>query len=87
MFERLQHALKHHYSASQDVAFRQFRLGAMLFFAGGVLVYIAVQLNPSLQQELVLLAGLLVGGCGFVVAILAQVRMTISRIWWFFKGD
>ncbi len=77
--------LKMHYTAPLDASFRQFRLGFALFFLGLVILYAGQQLlEPSLAQELVTLLALLVGGAGFVVAMLAQVRMVISRILRFF---
>jgi apolipoprotein N-acyltransferase len=78
--------LKAHYSAPLSVSFKQFRLGAMLFFLGGVLIYLAnAQLSPSAAQEATVLAGIIIGGCGFVWAMLAQMRMLISRIVRFFQ--
>lgn len=78
--------VKAHFRAPLDASFKQFRWGVSLFFCGMVILYGASQLlTPSLQQELVVLLGLVVGGLGFVVAMLAQIRMTISRIWHFFK--
>lgn len=79
-------ALKEHYTAPLEVTFKQFRLGAMLFFLGGVMIYIAVNaIAPSARQEALLLMGLIIGGLGFFVAMLAQVRMLISRIVRFFQ--
>ncbi len=81
-------ALKTHYSAPLDVSFRQFRLGLSLFFCGMVILYGANQLlQPSLQQELMVLLALLVGGLGFLLAMMAQLRMVISRLWHFFARD
>lgn len=83
---KLKQRLLHHYTAPLEVSFRQFRLGLSFFFCGLVIIYGASQLlEPSMQQELVVLLGLLVGGCGFVIAILAQARMMISRMWRFFS--
>ena len=80
--------LKQHYTAPMELSFKQFKLGAMVFFFGMVVVYIAVNLiPPSLQQELVLLLGLLIGGLGFIIAMMAQVRMLISRLLGFFLND
>lgn len=77
--------LKQHYSAPLSVSFKQFRLGAGLFFVGGVTIYLAnTQLQPSVQQEIAVLVGMLVGGAGFLWAMLAQMRMLISRILRFF---
>ncbi|HEY7883591.1 MAG TPA: hypothetical protein VIC08_01445, partial [Cellvibrionaceae bacterium] len=57
------------------------RWGAVLFFIGLVIIYAGSQsLPPSLAQELVTLLGLAVLGVGFVIAILAQIRMLISRL-------
>lgn len=78
--------LRAHYTAPLESSFRQFRWGFSLFFCGLVLIFGASQLlEVSLAQELVVLLGLLVGGCGFIIAMLAQVRMMISRIWRFFS--
>ena len=80
--------LKQHYSAPLDVSFKQFRLGAMLFFTGGVIIYISANLiSASASQEALLLGGLIIGGIGFIIAMMAQVRMLISRIYRFFRDD
>ena len=77
--------LKQHYSAPLSVSFKQFRLGAALFFTGAMMIYLAnTQLQPSLQQEIAVLGGVLIGGGGFLWAMLAQMRMLISRILRFF---
>ncbi|WP_439135601.1 hypothetical protein [Pseudomaricurvus sp.] len=77
--------LKEHYSATLAQSFRQFKLGAMLFFLGGVLIYISVSaIQPSTSQELMLLTGLIIGGMGFLIAMMAQIRMLISRLVKFF---
>jgi hypothetical protein len=80
-------AFKAHYTAPLEVSFRQFRLGLSLFFCGLVILYGASQLmEPSVQQELVVLVALVVGGLGFILAMMAQVRMIISRLWHFFSN-
>jgi len=79
-------ALRHHYTASPRKVFKQFRLGAMLFFLGLVTIYIAHQLwQPSLEQEGVTLAGLSLTALGFVTAMLAQIRLLIGRFVLFFS--
>lgn len=84
--QRLKKLLHAHYTAPLETSFKQFRWGLSLFFCGMVILYGASQLlEPSLTQELVVLLGLIVIGCGFLIAILAQVRMVISRVWQFFK--
>lgn len=61
--------------------FQQFKLGAMMFFTGLVGLYIAqTALNDSLQQELLALGGIVMAGLGFLIAMLAQIRMLISRL-------
>ncbi|MBB3167830.1 hypothetical protein [Simiduia aestuariiviva] len=80
--------LKRHYQAPLSQAFAQFKLGAMVFFVGMVLVYMAQQLiDPSLRQEAFTLAGLLLAGLGFIMAMGAHLRMLISRLWHFFRPD
>jgi len=75
-----------HYTATQQTSFKQFRLGVMLFFLGMVIVYIGMNLwQPSLQQEMILAAGLIFGGIGFIWALMAQMRMVISRFVRFFS--
>lgn len=87
-YKTLVESLKTYFYAPLDISFKQFRWGVSLFFCGMVILYGASQLlTPSLSQELVVLAGLIVGGIGFVLAILAQVRMMISRMWHFFKRN
>lgn len=84
-FRALLAGLKAHYTAPWEASFYQFRLGFAFFFLGLVLLYGAHQLlSPSLAQELAVLLALLICGAGFLVAMLAQVRMVISRILRFF---
>ncbi len=78
--------LKNHYTAPLSLSFKQFRVGATLFFVGGILIYIAnSQIEPSAKQEAVVLIGMMIGGIGFLWAMLAQMRMLISRIVQFFQ--
>lgn len=77
----LRKRLKQHYLASLEQSFKQFRLGTVIFFAGLVVIYIASQsLTPSLAQELLTLTGLIIVGIGFIIAMLAQVRMLVGRL-------
>jgi len=77
----LRKRLKQHYLASLEQSFKQFRLGTVIFFAGLVVIYIASQsLTPSLAQELLTLTGLIILGIGFIIAMLAQVRMLVGRL-------
>ena len=77
--------LREHYSAPLSHIFKQFKLGAMTFFLGMVIVYSSLKSMPdSWQQELVLLTGLIAVGVGFLIAMLAQTRMLIARLIQFF---
>lgn len=79
-------ALKHHYTGTLEQGFHQFRQGVSFFFLGMVGLYIAHSLlEPSLTQELVVLASLLIGGAGFVWAMMAHLRMLIGRLIRFFS--
>lgn len=70
-----------HYSAPLRDVFKQFRTGTIFFAVGLTIVYLSsTALEQSLRQELVTLAGLVLAGGGFIVAMLAQIRMIISRI-------
>ena len=78
-------ALKAHYTGSLEQGFKQFRQGLAFFFLGLVGLYLASQLMaPSIEQELVVLASLLVGGGGFIWAMMAHLRMLIGRLIRFF---
>ncbi len=78
---KVRQLLKNHYSAPLKQVFQQFRLGLSLFFVGLVVIYAAYQTQPeSLQQELTTLAGLILVAAGFLMAMLAQIRMLIIRI-------
>jgi len=79
--EKILSTLKAHYTAPMKQCFQQFKLGAMLFFTGLVGLYIAqTSMQDSLQQELLALGGVTMAGLGFLIAMLAQIRMLISRL-------
>jgi len=79
--EKVLSTLKAHYTAPMRQSFQQFKLGAMLFFTGFVGLYIAqTAVSDSLQQELLALGGIVMAGLGFLIAMLAQIRMLISRL-------
>lgn len=78
--------LYQHYTAPLTRILKQFRAGAILFAVGLATVLLAnASLAPSVKQEVIVLAGLVVGGCGFVLAMMAQVRMIIARVIAFLK--
>lgn len=78
--------LDDHYSAPLQTVFKQFRLGGSLFFVGLLAIYFAHQtLEPSLRQEWIMLCGVVLVAIGFVIAMLAQIRMLIIRLLAFFR--
>lgn len=78
-------ALYQHYITPPEQVFPRFKLGAMIFFCGLVVIYGASQLlTPSLSQEIVTLCGLLLIGAGFFLSLMSQVRMVIGRVLRFF---
>ncbi|WP_339899375.1 hypothetical protein [uncultured Gilvimarinus sp.] len=82
----LRQRLYRHINVPLAQSFRQFRLGCMIFFAGLVVIFGASQLlTPSLTQEVVTLTGLLITALGFVIAMLAQVRMLLGRLYAFWQ--
>lgn len=81
-------ALINHYGVPLEVIFKQFRLGVILFGMGLACIFVAnTSLPSSITQELGVLIGLIILGMGFVVAMLAQVRLLISRILQFIWRD
>jgi len=73
--------LIHYTQTSTYVLFQRFKLGAMIFFLGLVIIYGGYQLlEHSLLQEIVFLIGISLIGGGFLLAMLAQVRMLIGRL-------
>jgi hypothetical protein len=74
-----------HYRTSGKQAFSQFRLGASFFFCGLVLVYLSKQMAASINQELLLGTGLIIVAIGFLIAMLAHIRLLIIRIIRFFS--
>jgi len=84
----LKKTLRAHYSAPMQTMFRQFRSGIIFFAVGLIIVYLSLTaLPPSAKQEFILLCGLIVTAVGFVIAILAHVRMIIARAYRFFKKN
>lgn len=87
LWQQLKQVLLAHYSAPLAVAFRQFRNGAIYFAVGlGTVLMANAYIAPSLQQEWLVLGGLLLCGCGFIIAMMAQMRMLISRLVQFFRS-
>ena len=58
-----------------------FTAGAVFFFVGGGLVFIAnLRMEPSLAQELVALAGLLIGIGGAITAAMGYIALSVFRL-------
>ena len=78
--------LRNFFDVPLQQLFVKFRNGAIYFGVGGIMIYLAnAAMTPSIQQELVMLAGLILGCFGFVVAMLAQLRMIAARFINFFR--
>lgn len=78
-------ALYKHYTAPQLPIFYHLRSGFIYFGIGLTLIFLAnTELPPSLTQELITLFGLLFVSVGFVITMLAYVRLLIARIIRFF---
>ncbi len=81
MKQSLRSALYAHYMTPPEQIFPRFKLGAMIFLLGLVVIYCGTQLlPPSIIQEINTLVGLLLIAIGFLMSLMAQVRMLIGRI-------
>lgn len=79
-------ALTIYYSVPLEKSFKQFRIGATFFCVGLIILYLANQTIPSsLKQEIIMAIALLIAAIGFLIAIMAHIRMIISRIFSFLK--
>lgn len=59
---------------------RIFVLGAFLFVAGmGIIQWGNHFMNPSVEQEVAVLFGMIIAGAGFVTAIIAQIFLIVHR--------
>ncbi len=75
MLEKIKELLE-----DQRKILRLYALGALLFFIGlGFIQWADKLIEPSLQQEVYTLVGMLIGGLGFLTAILAQCLLIIHR--------
>jgi hypothetical protein len=81
LWRRMLQAIKAYYFVPQEVAFRQFRMGLICFGLGlGAILVANVYMEDSLQQELAALGGMVIGGLGFVVGLIGQSRLLVSRL-------
>lgn len=80
LFKITKIALIRYYSVPLTVSFRQFRNGAIYFGVGLMTVIMANNyMQPSVSQEWLVLGGLLLTLTGFVIALMAEIRLIISR--------
>lgn len=81
-------ALYIYYTAPQELSFRSLRNGFVVFGVGLALILFSnTYLEPSLHQELQILAGLVICGIGFLISMRAYVRLVISRVVLFFSDE
>lgn len=84
--KRLRFFLRDYYIAPLNTTFHRFRNGIIYFGVGLMTIVMAnTYMLPSLSRELVTLAGLLFLVAGFFIALLAHMRILISRIIQFFR--
>ncbi|MFL0798932.1 MAG: hypothetical protein K6L80_00665 [Agarilytica sp.] len=85
-FTAIKTLLSKHYSAPLTESFHRFRNGLIYFTVGFMIVFYAqTTIEDSLKLELITLFGLLMIAIGFFIAMMAQIRMIISRLVSFFK--
>lgn len=84
----LRKTIRAYYSVPIEVAFRQFRAGLIFFATGfGSILMANAYMEPSVQQELIVLGGMVLGGYGFVLALLGQSRFLVGRLMRFWQKD
>ncbi len=84
----LRKTIRAYYSAPIEVAFRQFRAGLIFFATGfGAILMANAYMEPSVQQELIVLGGMILGGYGFILALLGQSRFLVGRLLRFWQKD
>lgn len=84
----LRKTIRAYYSAPIEVAFRQFRAGLIFFATGfGAILMANAYMEPSVQQELIVLGGIILGGYGFILALLGQSRFLVGRLLRFWQKD
>ncbi len=84
----LQKAFLNYYRVPLQVPFRQFRNGLIYFAVGMMTVLMAVaNIDSSIQQEIIVLLGLILTAIGFLIAMTAQMRILISRLVQFFAKE
>lgn len=87
-WHRLRKAIRAYYFVPFEVSFRQFRAGLIFFAVGfGAVLMANAYMEPSLQQELIVLGGIILGGYGFILALLGQSRFLVGRLLRFWLKD
>ena len=82
---RIIEGLKDYYSSPLEQTFRRFRNGLIYFSVGMITIYLAqINLEASVKQELITAFGIFLVAIGFFIAMMAQIKMLISRIVFFF---
>lgn len=77
---RIKQVIKNLLSDSRKLL-KIYATGAVCFFIGlGLIFGIAKAMPASLEQELIVLAGLVIGGTGFSLSMLAQCGLVVFRI-------
>lgn len=86
-FSAFKKALLEHYSEPLENSFHKFRNGLIYFTVGFIIIFTAhANVEPdSLQLEIITLFGLAMIAIGFFIAMMAQIRMIISRILLFIR--
>lgn len=80
-WKQIRRALFVYYNAPLTEVFKRFRAGLIYFSVGMMIILMANQsLEPSLRQDLVTLAGLVMVIIGFFIAIMSHMRLIIGRI-------
>lgn len=84
----LRKTIRAYYSAPIEVAFRQFRAGLIFFATGfGAILMANAYMEPSVQQELIVLGGMILGSYGFILALLGQSRFLVGRLLRFWSKE
>ncbi len=86
-FGALKKTLLEHYTAPLTTSFHKFRNGLIYFTVGFIIIFTAhANVEPdTLQLEIITLFGVAMIAIGFFIAMMAQVRMIISRIMMFIQ--
>ncbi len=86
-FQAIKKMLYRHYTAPLSEIFHKFRNGLIYFTVGFMLIFFSnIYSDESLQQELIALLGVCMIAIGFSIAMLAQIRMIITRFVKFFTS-